>query len=145
MFLVKSKSLSVMHQSMRISRMMSKCHNLRSPLIPFRSLSTTVNPEKVESKNPQSKSETQEEAAESGFNIFEQLKAQQNQKMDQEDPELNEKEKERIKRQQESAEREINEKQAKTFGAGSMIFALGSIALYAFLGKLNSNDPLIYL
>ena len=66
----------------------------------------------------------------SGYDLFEQLKAQQSYK----DPDADLKERERIRRQQESAEKEINERQAKTFGAGSIMMLAGVIGLYAYMG-----------
>ncbi len=73
-----------------------------------------------------------------GFNIFEQLKQQQKSNESFEEPELSPREKERLKRNQESAEKEINERQSRTFGLGTAFLVLGLVGSYAFMGELVS-------
>ena len=99
---------------------------IQSGKMAIRSMSTTDG-KKVDQAEPD----------DSGFNIFEQLKAQQQGKGNQgfeEESEMDEKEKERLKRQQESAEKEINERQARTFGVGTISMILGLVGMYAYLG-----------
>ena len=80
-----------------------------------------------------------EQVTDDGFNIFEQLKSKKQQSKQgssgEENPEnLDPKEEERIRRRQESAEKEINERQKKTFGRGTLFLGLSAIGIYAYLG-----------
>ena len=73
----------------------------------------------------------------SGFNIFEQLKAQKSgqKSEDFEDPaDMDEKAREKLNREAAKAEKDVNERQKKTFGYGSLSFLASSLGLYIFLG-----------
>ena len=99
----------------------------------------------MSSKKKSDKGKTEaEQVTDDGFNIFEQLKSKQQQSKqgpaEEENPEnMDPKEQERIRRRQESAEKEINERQAKTFGRGTLFLGLSVIATYAYLGMIHHS------
>jgi hypothetical protein len=87
-----------------------------------------LNKIRLSSSKPKQEEKQEEE---SEYDVFSQLKKQQNQNAE----ELDAKEKERIRRHQESAEKEIQDKQAKSFGTGSILALISGVAAYAYMGK----------
>ena len=126
------RSTQILRGSIRQRMMLS--FRLNHPIQPsMRYLSTDKNASKSNA------TDDQKDAA--GFNIFEQLKAQQSgQKSEgfEESPEMDEREKARLKREAEKAEKDVNERQRKTFGVGSLITIFGSLGLYIYLGNAST-------
>lgn len=85
-----------------------------------------------------SKSNTDDPKDAAGFNIFEQLKAQQSGQSSagfEEAPEMDEREKEKLKREAEKAQKDVNDRQKKTFVTSALVLGLASLGTYLYLGN----------
>lgn len=90
-------------------------------------------------KNASKSNTTDESKDAAGFNIFEQLKAQQSgQKSSgfEEAPEMDERQKEKFKREAEKAEKDVTDRQKRTFFSGSLVIGVASLGIYLYLGIL---------
>ena len=90
-----------------------------------------------------SKTDSNQQNDASGFNIFEQLKAKQSGQRNggfEESPEIDEREKARLNREAAKAEKDVNERQKKTFGIGSLVTVLASLGFYIYLGTKCFNN-----
>lgn len=88
-------------------------------------------------KNASKSNNADESKDASGFNIFEQLKAQQSGQKSagfDDAPEMDERQKEKFKREAEKAEKDVNDRQKRTFLVGSLVIGLASLGVYLYLG-----------
>lgn len=127
----------------RFSSSLASRYVMRSSQIPPRSLSLLPSPVQLAVSLTRALSAQAsggakgEKPDDAGFNIFEQLKAQKKesgQSQFEEEPELNEKDKERLRWQQDKAEEALNARRFRLFRSGASITILGLGISYALLG-----------
>jgi hypothetical protein len=114
-------------QKMRISVGMNR--SLYRSMISMRSFTTDKNASKSNTTNDS------KDAA--GFDIFEQLKAKQSGKGSSNfDSERDPREEERFKREAEKAEKEVKQRQNKSFWISALVIGVGSLGAYLYLGNI---------
>jgi hypothetical protein len=126
------KSTQILRRAIRQNVLISSVNN-RS----FYPVSISVRPFTTD-KNASKSDKTGDAEDAAGFDIFEQLKAKNSGKSSSrfnDAPEMDPKEEEKLKREAEKAEKEVKDRQKKTFRTSTLVIGIASLGAYLYLGK----------